>query len=585
MYELLNPGIVPEMAIVADRLSAAVVSSARSEWGKYYAIVEPPRTKRPDLQHEVVRRGNLFRLCNFAKLLQVDLDDSASRSLNSYFAPSHVETMSVKDCQLLPTPEKPTLKFQAPDAIAGLFTALRLKRTLELDDRASRILVANDFRSDKLVLIEDVDVIGTVVAVNLASLLQAHIKVMPGKTREEADFVETLFKQYDTEQDSATRSKLAEEICAALDTGLTAAELGQYSSCTIFTSGTPYGATVKTVPTGHFSTYPDCGLQVLRSIAVNPVVRTALLVDPSQTKESETGAVADTLTTRGAYVHTITGNAVNSSEVAFQMRELPYDLICFVAHGGYPMGHRLTISYMDTEGNEHKLAVRKVDSFSLVKGSDDIEAASFIEPDSIDGYSWSDPDRPFPPGTESLMTRLEEAVNSGEASVVNVEPDIEMRFCNCIRLGKENFFAMCDTFGTDWGPVVVNNTCNSTHHLSKQFVFGGARLYIGTLYSVLDPLAKDFMTELVKTSQPVGKYVFDFNASHFDGSPISCYALFGLPTHSLSYSGGDTKSFYISEVKVLLERLVQLKNNQPFHHMMKKIDWTIQRMKDIMHSK
>jgi hypothetical protein len=440
--------------------------------------------------------------------------------------------------------------------------------------------VENDFESDSLIIIEDADQIGAVVAVNLASHLRAHVKVIPGVSRNRADEVTGLFREYEDCSDNLRRPQLAREICAALDVGMSDAELSRYSCCVVFTAGMPYGAAIRSVATGHFLISPDCGLQVLRDIAADPVIRTAFLIDSSQVKSSETKAVAESLRGHGLLVHTLTGTAVTGSEVGYRMRELPYDLICFVAHGGYPLGHRLTLEFTDPDGSGHTMVVRKVTSISPVIGIDDFQVHRFVEPESIDGLPWLQENAPRSAGAARIFTHLSAAVRSGEATVTQTEEGIEMRYCNCIRLGEENFFAPCDTFGSRWGPIVVNNSCNSIHHLSDHFILGGARAYVGTLFQVMDPLAEEFLSGLVKTDQSLGEWVFNFNKKYYSGAPVFTYLVYGLPTTLLSRPiRPDCASYYREGTEASLNGLIDFRGRHPFHKQKKHIDWTIDRLK------
>lgn len=583
MYEKLNQDILPEMAVAADRATAAIVSSAWGEWEKYFTVMEPPRMERKDYDAEVKRRVNLFRLCRFTTLLQVGLDADIAIALNSHFSPSQVRVVQPKDPSWAPAPMKPTLQFRADNAIAALFQALRTKRTLEIAETAPDISIANDFPSDRLIVVEDTDEIGAIVAVNLACYLGAHVRILPSRSRDDVQFTQDLFRQYEEERNHSEKVSIGEDLCARLDIGVAEAELVKYSCCIFFSTGSLYGAAIKQVSTGHFLISSDCGLQVIRNIAVDPILRTALLIDPSQVKASETQVVEANLTERRTYVQSLIGQSANSIEVDFKVTQLPYDLIIFVAHGGFAKGDRLTVAFKDSLGGEHTIVFSRMRRFSPVPGSDKVLIATFTEPESIDGLSWMDPDKTVPPGTESIVLNLEEAIESGAAEITDSERDIEMRFCNCIRLGEENYFAACDRFGSMWGPVVVNNTCNSIHYLGELFVYGGARVYIGTLYSVLDPLASEFVRELVRTKMTLGEYVKAFNESHFCHHPLSCYVIYGLPTHRITIADGDNRTYFYSEVQFSLGELVRFRNENRFSKMLETIDWTINRLKAELH--
>lgn len=583
MCEKRNQSILPEAAVAADRPTAAIVSSVFSEWGKYFTIMEPPRLGREDYLAEVGRRANLFSLSRFTTLWQVGLDANVERALNTHFSPSQVRHVQLSDPLFVPSTEKPSLQFRPDNAISALFQALHAGQTLEIDETAEDISITNDFQSDRLVVIEDADKVGGIVAVNLASFLGAHVRIVPAKSGNDVQATQDLFRQYEEERDHSEKVRIGKLLYARLDVGLSETELAPYTYCIFFSTGTLYGAAMREVPTGHFLIYPDCGLQVLRNIAVDPILSAALLVDPTQVKISETQSVKANLTKRGAFVQTLIGRAANSVEVDFKLTQLPYDLIIFVAHGGFAKGDRVSVAFHDPDGNEHTMVVKKTHRFSPVQGADKVLIATFIEPESINGTSWLDPDKTVPTGTESIVMNLEESIESGAAKITYLERDIDMRFCNCIRLGKENYFAACDRFGSNWGPVVVNNTCNSIHYLAEFFVFGGARIYIGTMYSVLDSLASEFVEGLVRTEKTLGGYVKTFNDTHFVDDSLSCYIIYGLPTHRITVADGDNRAYFYSEIRASLTRLTKFRSDNPFSEMGEMIDWTINRLKAELH--
>ncbi|MCH9031658.1 MAG: hypothetical protein IIB00_05300, partial [candidate division Zixibacteria bacterium] len=375
----MNNNIIPEMAVVGNRCIAAILSSARSEWGKYFSVVESPRLGRRDFQNEVIRRSNLFNICEFDTLFQADLPSNARYELNKNFSPSQVRVVQPLDQILRPNSDKPSLRFRSDNAIEALFQSLRTNQILEVDEAAPSLTISNDFDSEVLVLVEDTEEVGSVVAVNLASYLCAHLKKLPRKSRESVQITDGLYRRFEEEVNYSRKTCIEEQISANLGIDISEFELSHYSYCIIFTSGLLYGAAIKQVPTGHFLVYPDCGLHVLRNIAFSPRLRTALLIDPCSLSHPETADVATNLAERGVYVRILTGKDANAVKVDFSVRELPFDWVIFVAHGGFPKGYRLKVNFSDPNGNEHLLVIRKIDSFTVIHDSDKIRVASFVE--------------------------------------------------------------------------------------------------------------------------------------------------------------------------------------------------------------
>ena len=70
-----------------------------------------------------------------------------------------------------------------------------------------------------------------------------------------------------------------------------------------------------------------------------------------------------------------------------------------------------------------------------------------------------------------------------------------------LRMADGNYIALPESIASRGSPIVINNACASWHRLAGNFVFGNARCYLGTLFSVIDSEAQQIVEKLF------GKYI------------------------------------------------------------------------------
>lgn len=574
-----------------DRASAAIASSLIGRWGWYFPVFEEPRTARPDSDNEVIRRVNLFRLVEYGlaegcKLMEIGLDASTCRVMNRYLSASQVEILGLEEFVSKYTGfqnRQGVIRFRKENAIPALFNALIGNKRLVLDERAQTISAVNQHRSRYLVVVENSEELGSIVGVNYACFLMAHLAIIDESSREEVDRITYSLRAFDEERPGSAKEDLAYEIRNDLLEKLKGIRVDRYEAVVFFTQGLPYGSIIKETATTHFSLYPDAGLFALRSIVADRAIRSALVVDPSTVEQEDTTFAVSQLTDNNVYTKLLKGEQATITEVDFHVAQLPYDLVLLTSHGGYARGAKLSVEFPDSEGGRHILVVRKADSFSWLTLSDKISVETFTEFESIDGVPWSQSDSPRPDTLSRVTPRLEDSVADGFAKIVDRQEGVELKYCNAIALSDGNYFLYS---GTAWpeGPMVLANACSSFQRLPGDFVYRGANLYIGTTLPVLDAIASQFTQHLLKCGHTIAEAVYIFNHEMGPKLHFNMYATMGSPLRRIKFPTRQDNQYFRTEIKKCILRMKDFRTRNPLNPKMEEVDRRIKRLEIELHS-
>jgi hypothetical protein len=66
-----------------------------------------------------------------------------------------------------------------------------------------------------------------------------------------------------------------------------------------------------------------------------------------------------------------------------------------------------------------------------------------------------------------------------------------------MKMFDNNLIALPRTLAAETTPIIINNACVSWHRLAGDFMFRGARAYVGTLVPVLPFEAQDIVTRVL----------------------------------------------------------------------------------------
>jgi hypothetical protein len=255
------------------------------------------------------------------------------------------------------------------------------------------------------------------------------------------------------------------------------------------------------VPSTHLFNYPDLGIALVNAVLAeqpdSPGIRTAVVTDPGSVESQEIEAARTRLTNSGVLTKALRRNNATPHQVANTIRLFPYDLLLISSHCGDVSGERCTYEFRDSCGRSHRLVADIGVAFELPPRSNEVKVTQFVRFISIDGIAWTDQ-----PGKNALNlgTAIKDFFDQDKKNLLDPiqrEPVGRVTGSMALRLAKgQNYIPLPEEIASRQRPILINNACGSWHRLAGNYVFGGARAYVGTLFSVVDPEAQEIGSRL-----------------------------------------------------------------------------------------
>jgi len=129
-----------------------------------------------------------------------------------------------------------------------------------------------------------------------------------------------------------------------------------------------------------------------------------------------------------------------------------------------------------------------------------LKVTQFMRFVSLDGVDWNDPYK-----TEKLyvgraiLDFMELTKDASNPVMKPVKRDTVPRVVGSAALSMhdQNLIVLPKPLADEGTPIIINNACTSWHRLAKNFTFGNARAYIGTLFPVTPSEAQEVVIELL----------------------------------------------------------------------------------------
>ncbi|WJS04203.1 hypothetical protein [Roseibium aggregatum] len=443
---------------------------------------------RPDGPSEVVRRNNAIAKAGVTRIALADLTAEQRAAMASYLPSKSILTTTTHDLvrALRERPPPSVLKWGRNHIGVGLLTALRNNQVLEFSDGAETRNAELKGRKH-LVVCETGEPLSEVIAANYAFALDADLLTIPGVEKDVAEaLTEELYSLYELRGQSATDSlaqlaKRVRELCPGV-------VLPEGGGITFFTSHIPYGLGFPEVPSTHLEIYPDLGVSVLNGLAAGNAdttgVRSAVLVDPSQTQAPEVEVVARSLAKRRVFVRGYPWKTANVRDITNTVELFPYDFLLFATHCGDADGYRFTYEFKDASGRTRRLVVDTAIGVSQTDDPDMLNVMQFQRFHELDGVSWRDPKKSEKIEVGTAIKDFIELQCSKDLEPVARENIPRVLGSAALKMADDNYIAMPRELAASGSPVIFNNACASWHQLSGRFMFAGSRAYIGTLFPV-----------------------------------------------------------------------------------------------------
>jgi hypothetical protein len=189
----------------------------------------------------------------------------------------------------------------------------------------------------------------------------------------------------------------------------------------------------------------------------------------------------------------------NLRAVTDMIELFPYDLLLIATHCGDAPGFRWTYEFTDSEGIDRRLVVDKAVGFAPTDDREVLTVTEFTTFVSLDGVDWRDP-----VAKESLhvgRAMLDFMERTATGAVNPLEPVTKENIPRVVgsavlQMHDNNYISLARPIADHRTPIVISNACSSWHRLAENYMFSNARMYIGTLFPVLDLEAHDIIVKL-----------------------------------------------------------------------------------------
>jgi hypothetical protein len=198
-------------------------------------------------------------------------------------------------------------------------------------------------------------------------------------------------------------------------------------------------------------------------------------------------------------VRTYQGPAANVRDVAEMIELLPYDLLVIATHCGDVSGYRWTYEYQDTEEIDRVLVVDVAIGLQRTNDDNTLGVREFIRFVSLDGVDWYDPQKEEKLYVGRAILDFMERAKTGPNQLQPTRRSNISRVIGsaALKMHDHNLLVLPKPLADEGTPIIINNACCSWQGLAKNFAFGNARAYVGTLFPVMAAEAEEVVVKLL----------------------------------------------------------------------------------------
>jgi hypothetical protein len=499
---------ISEVSIIADdAYLAAQLSCVLAAPGKYLPILEQPRLSRPDRDAEVIRCMNALARSKAKNFIFAGLGNITSTALSVGIpAQKTIHVRTADDISSLPLQvrklDREPLVWGKDRIGIGLLKALRARRTIFFTDDPSPAESIPP-KSNHLVVCEEGDELAQVIAANFAFAVGAGLHLIPKVDEERAEQILERFYGINDNPEQSVSDALA-NLRQELRELAGPIPVPSGGSITFITDELPLGFAFPEVPSTHLFIYPDLGIAIVHGLSAeqpnSPGIRVATLVNPQTAPAPEIDAAVSLLRPHGIYLRKYEGPVADVTSVTEMIELFPYDLMLIATHCGDVSGYRWTYEFEDSEGYQRTFVVDIAIGIGRTNVKDLLNVTQFMRFISLDGVDWNNPAEKKKLYVGNAIRTFMELVR-GKPELVPVKKDTVPRVLGsaALAMADGNLIALPRSLAHENTPIVINNACVSWHRLAKNFMFGGARAYVGTLIPVTSAEAAGVVERMLGT--------------------------------------------------------------------------------------
>lgn len=494
------------LCITDDFILGALISSYFNKSNEYFVLLEPPRMKRPDFSNEIIRIMNIIFKIRPEKVILCNLKDEESEPFKKRINTKRI--LEINENTDLNNLEK-IINFsflgevicKENDILFGLLSAKLEKKRLLVRNTGKRIdynkLDKYDFK--RILIIEETNSITDVIGINYAFATNSLISIIPSSSRKEVSDLERKIKKIDDDRIRGIEYEdRLEEIKYFIFKKIKKINFNGYKSATFITKGIPYNLALDNLlPVSHMLEF-GLGKFIFENIyyeSANSFFQNILIFSPELFESEEIESTISIFSEKNFHIKALKGEEASFDNLEKYFPFYPYDLLHICTHGGEFDGFKVIEKFLDRCGNEHILEYEQVLAHSNTPINGEkvmVWSVEFYK--KLDGYKWGSNDvkENIPKYVfDDLQKMLVENINRIELEREEIDTKINGSFG--IVCYDNNFHPTAfHVIANHNNPVIFNNICLSWYTIGSNFIFAGARTYIGTIFSIDNNLAINF---------------------------------------------------------------------------------------------
>ncbi|MGJ1269513.1 hypothetical protein ACR78G_20130 [Sphingobacterium spiritivorum] len=580
-HEIMIPTISTDFFCIVNRdniVLSAVISSYITDVDSYLPMFEFSRVTAPSKEIDIeLDEDSLSR--NRAKVFNVKIKNVLKRIKKPQYMilggltdeqKSYLTFLKDYDVLEIDTVDEAThilgaitnknekLVCRPDDVAAGLCAAQQKGLVLAIDENAANVSYEK-IKSDVIVVIENIEKAATIIAINYAKAIKAHVLLIPEPS---LNVREIKFK---IEEWQGGNKNALYDLGASLYKPLEDTEFGDYKYATFFTIGAPYGfilGNMLPVSHVHLRLNPDFFIFNCIHFEKEEKTNSAIVFSPSHFKDEETDHIISLFEKQYYHVKELVGKDASVYQISNHIKEFPFDILHICSHGGEASGYSVVKTFVDRYGGSHIVEFDEVVSFAPSHNEKLVPVTIKKLWRKFDGLVW---------GSKALkdigyrheifvdMLKAMDDVKKDERTRKDVVPN------SCaIKCADFYYQGIFDSIAAMRSPFVFNNTCWSWIDIADSFLAGGSRAYIGTLWKVDNVVAKQVAEEFYSNAfdKTIIQALYNSLASTKGNENENIFMLWGLHFSTIGIDNEikDVKLKVASRLLISLEEWKKMKN-------------------------
>ena len=119
-----------------------------------------------------------------------------------------------------------------------------------------------------------------------------------------------------------------------------------------------------------------------------------------------------------------------------------------------------------------------------------------------------------------------------------------------MKMHDNNFIALPQSLANESTPIVINNACVSWHRLASNFMFGGARGYVGTVFPISTTEAEDVLLRALRKhhGKALPHAFWSAQREAYGDDPRRPYVVAGVYPQRIRATIADVPAYIASEL-------------------------------------